>query len=911
MRPPEPPASPAHGPGAASSRIKQAPLLAAFFLSGVAALGFELLWIRFLGLALGAETFGLLAVLVGFFGGLALGAAGMHTAVRRVRHPVRLYAVCEAIIAAYGLVSPWLFLAVMDAIPSLVGNLVGDNQSAIALSVNVVVAGLLLLPATVPMGVTTVALVEAWRRVHDAGESHYGVGRLYAANTLGATAGIVGSTYWLLPALGAAVTEGTLAAACHVAAFLSLRWQRRSSPTSEPAAPSGASGPEKAPSTLAPYLLLGATGLAAIGFETIGTQVLTQILRNTVYTFANVLAVYLVGTSLGAWLYTRRRVREWSADRDAATISLLWALTMSVFVAMAVLRAAPHILGVVAPADSTYTTYLAGEILIISLAFLPPTMLMGATFSHLLGQLALRGVGYGYAVNTLAGAAAPLLFGLLLMRPLGLGWTMTAVAGVYGLTALALAIRRGAGSRRVLTGVVIAGLAALVTHSPLALVQVPAGYTLIARKQGLHGTVSVSERPFSVGAGTATRLRLLQVNQHFIMGGALGGVERRMGHLSMLVAHAPRSVLFLGVGTGITAGTALADRDVQRVDAVELVPEVLGFLDLFFEFNRNLALEHRVTLHASDARRFVRASPTPYDLIVGELFHPSVNGAGGLFTREHFAATRRLLAPGGVFVQWLPLYQLTARDLATIVRTFVEIFPEAHSLLGTYNAEAVLGLIGAIPDLGRTGFDMARVERLLSSSAGPSQSVRGPTDLLAAYMTDASGLRRFAGPGPVNSDLNQRVLFDAPLSLGREIRAAHRSLEALWPFRMVFPDNLLLDRDPAAVARWRAAARATISAADRFVTAELLRAQAGRDSLPPAALSEYLAAYEADPLFPNALQTLFELAGRHPDQAAEVLGEMNRRNPADARLAKTTALVRGARDASGIIEILRGYLLGR
>jgi len=264
-----------------------------------------------------------------------------------------------------------------------------------------------------------------------------------------------------------------------------------------------------------------------------------------------------------------------------------------------------------------------------------------------------------------------------------------------------------------------------------------------------------------------------------------------------------------------------------------------------------------------------------------------------------------------VFVQWLPLYQLTARDLATIVRTFVEIFPEAHSLLGTYNAEAVLGLIGAIPDLGRTGFDMARVERLLSSSAGPSQSVRGPTDLLAAYMTDASGLRRFAGPGPVNSDLNQRVLFDAPLSLGREIRAAHRSLEALWPFRMVFPDNLLLDRDPAAVARWRAAARATISAADRFVTAELLRAQAGRDSLPPAALSEYLAAYEADPLFPNALQTLFELAGRHPDQAAEVLGEMNRRNPADARLAKTTALVRGARDASGIIEILRGYLLGR
>src|SRR5688500_667270 len=178
------------------------PLLFAFFCSGAGALGFELLWVRQLGIVFGAESLAVLAVLAGFFAGLAVGAAALNRTVVGSRHPIRIYAFCELLIAAYGLLLPWLSLRLLAPLPSLLGSVVGDNQSTAALMANLAIASLLLLPATVPMGVTTVALVEAWRRSLDDTERHYSVGRLYAANTLGATAGILASSYWLLPSLG-------------------------------------------------------------------------------------------------------------------------------------------------------------------------------------------------------------------------------------------------------------------------------------------------------------------------------------------------------------------------------------------------------------------------------------------------------------------------------------------------------------------------------------------------------------------------------------------------------------------------------------------------------------------------------------------------------------------------------------
>src|SRR5690606_30731787 len=111
---------------------------------------------------------------------------------------------------------------------------------------------------------------------------------------------------------------------------------------------------------------------------------------------------------------------------------------------------------------------------------------------------------------------------------------------------------------------------------------------------------------------------------------------------------------------------------LRHVDAVELVPAVLEQLHHFADINGAVAEDDRVRLHAADARRFVAASAERYDVIVADLFHPGRDGAGNLYAREHFENVREHLASGGVFAQWLPLYQLDAPTLRVVMRTFAE-----------------------------------------------------------------------------------------------------------------------------------------------------------------------------------------------------------------------------------------------
>ena len=101
-------------------------------------------------------------------------------------------------------------------------------------------------------------------------------------------------------------------------------------------------------------------------------------------------------------------------------------------------------------------------------------------------------------------------------------------------------------------------------------------------------------------------------------------------------------------------------------------------------------------LKVADARRFVNASRNKYDVIVADLFHPARDGAGSLYTVEHFQAIRGLLKPGGLFCQWLPLYQLDLDVLRVIVRTFLQVFPEGTAYLAHYSLQTpIIGLIGA------------------------------------------------------------------------------------------------------------------------------------------------------------------------------------------------------------------------
>ncbi len=140
------------------------------------------------------------------------------------------YVAAEVMVAAYALLGPILMLFLVRTIPRSIGPLVGDNRSLLALSLDLIIATLILLPATVCMGATMVAVVEAWRRRRAAAERDNTVAWLYAVNTFGATIGIALCMYLLLPALGVQAASGVLGGFSIAAAVLAWRWDRAQPP---------------------------------------------------------------------------------------------------------------------------------------------------------------------------------------------------------------------------------------------------------------------------------------------------------------------------------------------------------------------------------------------------------------------------------------------------------------------------------------------------------------------------------------------------------------------------------------------------------------------------------------------------------------------------------------------------------
>jgi spermidine synthase len=389
----------------------------------------------------------------------------------------------------------------------------------------------------------------------------------------------------------------------------------------------------------------------------------------------------------------------------------------------------------------------------------------------------------------------------------------------------------------------VAVLAATVLgRGSLVLIEIPEEWKVLEQRESVMGVVTVSER---VGGSPQHKLRRLQVDQQFRMGGALSIGERRMGHIPLLLHGEAKNVLYLGVGTGATAGAALA-HPVESIDAVELVPEVLDALPYFEDVNGKIAEAERAHLHAADARRWLAASDQAYDVIVADLFHPERDGAGFLYSREHFEAVRDHLADGGVFAQWLPLHQIDPDTLRVVIATFLDVFPEAHSWLALYNVESpAFGLIGTAGQSPLT-VDLARLTETTRDPAFAPVVLQDPRDLFAGYMLDREALTALAGDAPLNTDLRPRVLFDAPKS-GRD-HLGRVNLEILVPLRTPYPSDLV---DVGDRSDFESQTATFAQALDHYLNGEMIfvRDALPDEPLPEAAVEEYVAAFEATPEF--------------------------------------------------------------
>ncbi|MDC8786255.1 fused MFS/spermidine synthase [Roseateles koreensis] len=835
--------------------------------SGFAGLGYQIVWTQQCGLWLGHESAAVLAVVSAFFGGMACGALALGPRIERSRRPRLAYVIFELVIALWGLL-------LLVALPTLTARLqaIGGIDASPLWQWSVAFVGcfLLLLPATAAMGATLPALERVMADFYPSASAsgQRSVALFYAANTGGAVLGVLVTAFYALPQFGLSRTAGlcvTLNLMCAALAWVAL--PRGVAQTHEIGL--AKSAPSQAARSRS-VLRLAATGLLGVGYEVLVLRVLSQVTEDTVYTFAMLLAVYLIGTALGAAAWQRwSRLQQSDASAESRTQGLLVALAIAGLLGGASLWGAQALKDQwIGNGEGSLAWALSAEALLALAAFALPTLVMGALFSQLCANAHRAGLSFGQAVgiNTLAAALAPLIFGVLLAPALGAKLTLLLLPLAY------LGLCGGAAWLRARVWVpAIATLALAAIAPPLRFITLPEGGHIVSYREGAMAAVSVVE-----DAQGVSRLRINNRQQEGSSSSLL--FDARQALLPLLLHPAPHTALFLGLGTGMTAASGAQDPSLH-VDAVELLPEVIAASMHFTQAVEQG--EPRLHTVNADARRYVRNAPTPYDVIVADNFHPARAGSAALYTVEHFQAVRQRLAPGGLFCQWLPLHQLDLQTLQSIVQSFLQAFPDATALLANNSLETpTLGLIGRA---NANGFDMATIRARLAHNSFPTPpAVFGIEDewaLLGMFVAGPAALAQFADQAPANTDDHPIVAYLAPrISYAPDSTPADRLMTLLRAVS-IQPANVIKD-DPSAArlaAYWQAR--------QRFL-------EAGRTVRPTTDVQQMLTQVRAPlldvlrispdfrPAYDPLLRMARALAAQSPDAALTLLQDLQTLQPA-------------------------------
>ena len=757
------------------------------FISGTAALIYQVLWIKQLSLVIGVEVYAITTGISAFFAGLALGGLLFGRFADRLRKPLVLYAGLEVGVAVLG-IGATLGLSLAAAPFAWLEQHIG----ILAWLLPLLLVGLpaLLMGGTLPVLVRALAADP-----HHVGQAG---GRLYAANTAGAIFGTVLTAFVLIATLG--VRSSALAAAGLniVAALGALAVQRRYATP-----PVTVATKQPVPARLAMTLYAIAGGVA-LGYEVVWSQSIVQFMSTRTYAFAVVLATYLAGLFIGSSLMARRvdRLRDpWGVFglliAGAGLVALLEIALLGRWLILAQTQA------------EALALTLGGNVLLgmsarfavaaLSIVFIP-TLLLGAAFPVALrlcvGQDRVgRDVGAVVAFNTLGGIVGVALCGFVLIPLLGLVRTL----GVLAIIAAAvgwIAVRQGHGvKKRRRQGVIAVGLAALLVAylTPVDrlanLLPGARNAHLAFYEEGRGGTVAVVTQ--GKGERSFHRLYIQGVSN---TGDAMPSLRyMRIQALLPLLIHndEPRSALVIGFGTGITAGALLSYPTLEQRVVAELLPAVVNASSLF-KGNFNAATDPGIQVRLRDGRQELLRSPQSYDLITLEPPPPSAAGVVNLYSRDFYQLAAQRLQPKGLVAQWLPLPTQNIDDSRSLVRSFLDVFPYATLWTSEFHEMLLVGSLEPIElDAARIS---ARFEQPGVRNALQEVGVASAAALLATWVTDRAGLERFAGEAPAVTDDQPHIEY-APWVRAKEIS---RVLPALLDLRQ---PPVLLNADAGFIER--------------------------------------------------------------------------------------------------------------
>ena len=553
------------------------------------------------------------------------------------------------------------------------------------------------------------------------------------------------------------------------------------------------------------YLTIALSGATALGAEVIWTRLLGLMLGATVYTFSIILAVFLVGIGIGSTGGSMlvRDARNPKALLGWSQMLLAGAVAWTAYMLAYSLPYWP-----INPLLSTSPWFTFQIDMVRCLwALLPATLLWGASFPAGPGRRRQRGGRPGPPGGRYlrrqhrrrdSGRALrqpdPGPVDRHRTQPGGVdrhpGGQRTADAGP---APAAIPSHARTGHRR------CGGRSRCCWHNTVA----PVPGMLIAYGRRMMTSMGRSEVLYT-GEGINSSIAITKWDDGAVQFHVSGKVEastesydmrlqRMLGHLPALVHKDPKSVLIVGFGAGVTAGSFVVHPEVKRIVICEMEPLIPPTATKYFGPQNYFVLnDPRTKVIYDDARHFVLTTTEKFDIITSDPIHPWVKGSATLYSKEYFELVKQHLNPGGVITQWVPLYESDPETVKSEIATFFDAFPN-----GTIWGNDISGggydlvLMGQV-DPSKIDVDamQARLDRPEGRRVADSLREVGfgsVVQLLATYAGQEPDLRPWLAGAEINRDGNLRLQYMAGLALN--VSKEGVIYNQMLTYRK-FPDNL-------------------------------------------------------------------------------------------------------------------------
>ncbi|NIM16067.1 MAG: hypothetical protein GTO45_29040 [Candidatus Aminicenantes bacterium] len=771
-----------------------------FLLSGLISLVFQVAWLKMLLLVFGNTVWAVGTLLTAFMAGLALGSWLFGRIADRTGSPLRLYGILEGFIGLYGLLTLVVFAKLHVIYIPLYSLSGGDNM--LMGFIKFFLALIILLPPTICMGATLPLLARQFTR--DVKSAGSGIGFLYTINTLGAVLGTFIAGFFLIPMLGLQMTVITAAVVNFIilaAAFLLTRGEK----------PSFfwkglfkfKVKPMPGHWVMWVYFVCGFTALA---YEVIWNRILTLHLGSSVYAYSIMLAVYLMGITLGAAIMSYFVKNLKNPVRVFAIIQLALALNLILIINQ--FGSLSDLMGAMgeAMAAQRYSTFILALVFSTLQLLILPTVLMGASFP-LAVRLFVRSkeelgkeTGQLYAMNTLGTIVGSFCAGFVLLPFLGAQKSLLLVASLnLGVGVYLVFEDQGAKLKKL----VIAAACVLIFYGGYFLLTSPdqviltagifqdAGRNkvkLLTFEEDIYATVTVEERK-----GVRGTWRQLSMNGVNVAGtsGELFSIQKLQGHLPLLLHKNPKSVLHIGFGSGGTAW-AVSRYPVEKITIAEISRSIIEEASKYFQMiNHGVLNDPRVEVIFTDGRNKVLADTETYDVILSDSIHPRFSGNGSLYTYDYYKLLKKRLKPGGLVSQWLPFYSITPENFKMIVKSFYKVFPYTSVWYTNNTMNSYVIVIGKL-DHGK--IDYAQIEKRLAmpTVAADLQEINTetPFKILDFFLFANGKVGAFVGDVPLHTDDNMAVEYLSGRALSKS-RTSYNNYIALLNYRTPVKDYLV------------------------------------------------------------------------------------------------------------------------